>query len=100
VIEGDTVAAVVLSCRVIGLDVAVAMLVASLRLTGLLRAGTSGSISKVPRNAPCHDLYSRAGFTHRGEDRFELVDAGAVERSGQPEHLTVEIGDDVRITAP
>jgi FkbH-like protein len=103
VMEPDAVAAAVLSCRVIGLDVAVAMLVGSLRRARLLRAGTSGRVMNVPRNAPCHDLFSRAGFTHRGDGRFEIVDVGAVARSGQPGHITVTIAGDAEIaraTAP
>jgi FkbH-like protein len=97
VMEPDAVAAAVLSCRVIGLDVAVAMLVGSLRRARLLRAGTRASVIKVSRNAPCHDLFLRAGFTQRGEDRFEIVDVDAVLRSGQPGHITVTIGGDAEI---
>ena len=93
VTEGQAVNAVVLSCRVIGLEVAVPMLVGSLRLTQLLRPGTSAHVAKVPRNAPCHDLFSRAGFTQCDDGRFEIVDVAAVERSARIEHMTVTLGE-------
>jgi FkbH-like protein len=81
-IERETVAVVVLSCRVIGLDVAVAMLTGSLRLTGHLRAGTTGVVHEVARNAPAHDLFERAGFVRTGASRWEIADPDAVARRG------------------
>lgn len=92
VVEGEAVVAVVLSCRVIGLDIAVAMLVASLRLTGRLCVGTSAHVEKVLRNAPCHDLFVRAGFADRDDGCFEILDPVAVEQSARPEHIALAIG--------
>ncbi|HXE44518.1 MAG TPA: HAD-IIIC family phosphatase [Conexibacter sp.] len=93
VIEDASVRAVVLSCRVIGLDVAVAMLVGSLRLAGRLCVGTTGHVHAVARNAPAHDLFARAGFARVDEERWEIVDAGAVARAGAPAHVQLTLHD-------
>jgi FkbH-like protein len=94
VVDGNAVAVLVLSCRVIGLDVGVAMLIGSLRLTHRLCTGTTASVTKVPRNSPCHDLFSRAGFESRGNGHFEILDAAAVGQNGQIGHITLTIEEE------
>jgi FkbH-like protein len=63
----------VMSCRVIGLNVAVPFLVTALR-QGELPLPVTGTIVEGSRNQPCRGLFADAGFTATGDGRFILRD--------------------------
>lgn len=80
-VRGGEVAAFALSCRVIGLDVAVPFLVAAVRDGAdgdpALLAGLGGRIAVTDRNTPARELFLNAGFTADGsEGRHVLTDPG------------------------
>ncbi|MEV4943460.1 HAD-IIIC family phosphatase [Streptomyces zaomyceticus] len=79
--RGGEVAAFALSCRVIGLDVAVPFLVAAVRDGsdgGSVRlAGLGGRIAVTDRNTPARELFLNTGFTaDGGGGRYVLTDPG------------------------
>jgi FkbH-like protein len=76
-VRNGVVTAFALSCRVIGLDVAVPFLVAALRdgaededtrLTGL-----RGRIAATDRNTPAQELFLNTGFTTAGDDGMHVL---------------------------
>lgn len=85
-LRDGTVAALAISCRVIGLDVGPAFLSACLRDAGLVRPGTVGLLVETSRNTPARDLFTRTGFGPSGPGRFVLDDPGAVPPSGRTPH--------------
>ncbi|PKW00306.1 HAD-superfamily phosphatase, subfamily IIIC/FkbH-like domain-containing protein [Streptomyces sp. 1222.5] len=76
-VRGGTVTAFALSCRVIGLDVAVPFLVAALedgaggRRAAL--AGLAGRIVVTDRNTPARELFLDAGFGAAGDDGLHVL---------------------------
>ncbi|MFD3728477.1 HAD-IIIC family phosphatase [Streptomyces sp. NPDC058671] len=78
-VRGGEVAAFALSCRVIGLDVAVPFLVAAVRDGSdgepARLAGLGGRIAVTDRNTPARELFLNAGFAaDDGEGRHVLTD--------------------------
>ncbi|MFC6880894.1 HAD-IIIC family phosphatase [Actinomadura yumaensis] len=86
VLDGSTVSALAVSCRVIGLDVGPVFLAAALEAAGLVRRGTVGLLVETPRNTPARDVFVRAGFRPDGAGRFVLDDPDAVPRAGTTPH--------------
>ncbi|MGR6975119.1 HAD-IIIC family phosphatase [Streptomyces cynarae] len=92
-VRGRTVTAFAISCRVIGLDVAVPFLVAALEDGAggdrALLAGLVGRVVVTDRNTPARELFLNSGFEARGDDGLHvLADPGRLpELSALP--LTV-----------
>lgn len=86
-LQGDLIEQFVMSCRVIGLEVELAVLSA---ITGARR----GRVRETASNAVCRDVYLRAGFEPAAEQLFQR--SGASPAS--PRHLVVTSGVD--LTAP
>lgn len=93
VIEGDAVTALAVSCRVIGLDVALPFLVTCLRRTGRDRAAVRGLLVETPANAPARDIFLRAGFDPSGAGEFTLT---APDRLPAPEAFVQRVLSDER----
>lgn len=75
IIAGTEVVNFVLSCRVIGLQVAVPFLVTVLRNQSL---PITARIVKTDRNRPCHDFYVNAGFCESGDGLYVLADKASL----------------------
>jgi FkbH-like protein len=75
VLDASSVSLMVMSCRVIGLSVAVPFLVSALRASRLPLDGFRGTIVTGPRNSPCRDLFLQAGFRDAGGGEFVLEKA-------------------------
>lgn len=73
-IEGALVSKLVVSCRVIGLDVGAPFLAACLRRSSRARAGTRGALTPTLRNAAARDVFLEAGFAPAGSGGFVLED--------------------------
>lgn len=74
-IAGDEVAALAVSCRVIGLDVApgfLATCLAAAPYDGVV----IGRLRRTDRNQPARDVFLRTGFTAAGPDEFHLAAPG------------------------
>ncbi|MGH8920261.1 MAG: HAD-IIIC family phosphatase [Actinomycetes bacterium] len=72
IVERATVDTMVISCRVIGLEVAVPFLVTALHGSGLARPGLRAGVVRTARNEPARDVFDRAGFARVAPDRFAL----------------------------
>jgi FkbH-like protein len=73
IVEDDTISAMAMSCRVIGLDVAVPFLVTALTATGLAaRPGLRGVFVTTAHNAPAKGVFAKAGFTPAGPGAYVL----------------------------
>lgn len=72
-IEDDVVSALVISCRVIGLDIAVPFLVSCLRESDRDREGIRGLVVPTPRNEPARDVFIRAGFDQVSPGTYVLA---------------------------
>lgn len=92
VIEGASILSMVLSCRVIGLEVDLAILGAALRGAERLVPGTVGWIRPTERNAPAQDLFARAGLAAcpGSARRYEIVDPESVEARCTVGHVALE----------
>ncbi|MFF3775669.1 HAD-IIIC family phosphatase [Streptomyces sp. NPDC002232] len=91
-VRGGEVTAFALSCRVIGLDVAVPFLVAAVRDGAggdpALLAGLVGRTAFTDRNTPARELFPNAGFTEDGDGgRHVLTDPGRL-----PDLSTLPVG--------
>ncbi len=63
----DEIEQFVMSCRVLGMDVEVAVLQhLAARRSAVLEAPLTATIVETPANMPCRDLYARSGFSHEG----------------------------------
>ncbi|MFG2006136.1 HAD-IIIC family phosphatase [Spirillospora sp. NPDC048911] len=92
VVDGNTVMALAVSCRVIGLDVGTIFLAAVLELADLVVAGTVGLLVPTSRNTPARDVFLRAGFRSEDPGRFVLADPEAVPRPGMTPHDVQFVG--------
>jgi FkbH-like protein len=86
IVEGQTIEQFVMSCRVLGLDVEIAVVAAlAQRILGDERGELNGQLAATDANAPCRDLFQRCGF--------ESDNGRWIKRSGanleQPRHVTV-----------
>src|SRR5580692_4096246 len=92
-IERGVVTALCVSCRVIGLDVGLPFLVASLRDPDLPSRQAAAHLERTTRNAPAHDVFLRAGFREVSPDRYKLVDVDRLPQlSDFPQHITAALG--------
>jgi FkbH-like protein len=82
-IDDDAVVAFAISCRVIGLDVAPGFLACCVR-DHHAPAAVIGRIVATDRNHAARDLYTRAGFTDRGDGTYALRSVAALLA---PDHL-------------
>ncbi|WP_147268784.1 HAD-IIIC family phosphatase [Sphaerisporangium album] len=97
-LRGAEVAGMVVSCRVLGLDVALPFLVATLRAGGGDRPGTTGSIVETARNHPCRGIFTSAGFEPAGAGLFRLADPGRLPSLDDlPHRLDVQAGTAARV---
>jgi FkbH-like protein len=71
ILDGSRIDSFLVSCRVIGLRVALPFLVSILRQHD--RFPLEGRIVDGPRNHPCRGLYREAGFHEVGQGRFQLA---------------------------
>ena len=67
VVKDDTIEQGVLSCRVFGLDVELAMFKAACDLILTERDKVIGTVVETESNFVCRDIYRRLGFTSHGE---------------------------------
>ena len=70
-LKSGSVELFVMSCRVLGLNVAVPFLVSCLKHSGQINQKPRG-INISPRNEPCRDLFTKAGFKKKSDNLFEL----------------------------
>ncbi len=68
VVEGDTLAQVVLSCRVLGLGLELVLIDAVARDLWRHHGAVRGRLVATARNQPARDLFARAGFVDDGEE--------------------------------
>jgi FkbH-like protein len=84
------IAQFVMSCRVLGMDIEIAVLST---LVNWMRTNREvetvyGSIAETESNTPCRDLYRRAGFRETGPGRYEFNES-TFPRLG--EHIAMNI---------
>ncbi len=73
VLKDGEIDSFVMSCRVIGIRVAVPFLVTCLRSYNKVIQKWTASITPTERNLPCRDLFSLAGFQKEKENRFFVL---------------------------
>jgi FkbH-like protein len=71
----------VLSCRVIGLQVAVPFLATALGAASVADAGPRGTVVDGPRNQPARSVFADAGFAPDGAGGYVLRRAGDLARA-------------------
>jgi FkbH-like protein len=62
IIHTNTIKGLAISCRVIGLEIALPFLLTCLSESGCMQPGTCGLTVQTERNTPAQDIYLRAGF--------------------------------------
>jgi FkbH-like protein len=87
VIEDCEIAALAMSCRVIGLGVEHAFLQHILDEMAGANAALCGQILTTPRNAPVRNLYADNGFVRDGEGMWRIALAGRVRVTELPDPL-------------
>jgi FkbH-like protein len=92
VFEADHVACFAMSCRVIGLKVAVPFLVTAIRCAKRAHPGLEGHIVVAPRNEPCRTLFLEAGFEDLGGGRSVLRASDALVHV-DPSTYAVDVSD-------
>jgi predicted enzyme involved in methoxymalonyl-ACP biosynthesis len=75
-LKSGSVELFVMSCRVLGLSVAVPFLVSCLKDSKQVDQNPRGIINFTPRNEPCRDLFTKAGFRQKTENEFVLENKG------------------------
>ncbi|WP_428964850.1 hypothetical protein [Micromonospora fluostatini] len=91
VLEGETVTAMAVSCRVLGLDVAVPFLVAAVRAAGRAHAGLRGLVVRTPRNEPARTVFTQAGLVEVADGEHTLRDpAHLADPGAHPGHVEVQ----------
>jgi FkbH-like protein len=78
IMAGRTIPLFVMSCRVIGLKVAVPFLVTALKGSGLDLARVRAKVVEGPRNHPARDLFELAGFARIENGLYELPEASSL----------------------
>lgn len=98
VFRGDVVENVVVSCRVIGLEVGVPFFASCLRVQSRLHASISGSLRITERNTPCRGLYQDTGFECMADGRYMLSNP---DRLARPDEsiFSIEIDSQESIAA-
>jgi FkbH-like protein len=90
VIRSCEISAVAISCRVIGLDVAVPFLINSLAQSGRDLSKVTGILVETARNQPARDVFARAGFSEIAPGEWRLHSNEALKRDGFPQRVTIQ----------
>jgi FkbH-like protein len=84
-VQGETIRQWVMSCRVLGYDIEIAVMA---KLVDIMRAAgakiITAKLRETDANFPCRSLFAKAGFTQAGEDWILPVGASPAI----PEHVT------------